>query len=751
MQAVEGVTVTTGDDSNNARDGVSETVEVLINHDPGARWVPVVGEETQGFIQALRIPAADLHGRDRLLTEAWSVLARCAPPSAVGRETGLVIGYVQSGKTTSFTTVSALARDNRFRLVIICTGLTVNLFEQSAERLRRDLRLQERPDRSWFFQQNPRATTEMEQMVGTALNEDRTVLIPVMKNGRHLDNLSKLLSRLHLAGMPALIIDDEADQASLNNDIRRGAPAQSATYRRILHLRDLVPQHTFLQYTATPQALLLINLIDVLSPAFAQVLTPGPMYTGGRVFFEKNMDLVREIPAGDIPSAANTLLGAPPSLVDALRVFWLGVAAGLVENGGIGNRSMMIHPSQRTLPHADYHQWVRSVKSLWTRILEADEDDQDRQELIDGFRRAHADLATTADGLPPFEVVAARLRDAVRQTIVSQVNAAQGRTPQVDWSQFYAHIVVGGEVLNRGVTIEGLTVTYMPRGPGAGQADTIQQRARWFGYKADYLGCCRVYLTDQMRSLYAAYVDHEADLRRQIGDYAKTGEDLRRWRRAFFLDPRLKPTRTQVIDLQPLRGALSDQWFAPSVPHRSDEVVEANRGIVRGFIDSLDGQFHRDDGDSRRTEPQIHLVARDISLHAAYADLLTQLRHADLRDVALFAGLLLQVRRYLDEHPEAVCTAYQMSQGASRERSVNAEGEIPNLFQGSNPGGSVTPRQIIYPGDREIRVDDQLTLQIHTLEVRDESRSQVIARDVPAITVWVPQSMAAAWLSQAAR
>ena len=86
---------------------MTETVvDVVIEHDPGARWEPVVGEETQAFLAGLRLPVADTEGRRRLLTEAWSVLARCAPPSVDERETGLVIGYVQSGKTTSFTTGS---------------------------------------------------------------------------------------------------------------------------------------------------------------------------------------------------------------------------------------------------------------------------------------------------------------------------------------------------------------------------------------------------------------------------------------------------------------------------------------------------------------------------------------------------------------------------------------------------------------------------------------------------------------------
>jgi hypothetical protein len=449
----------------------SETIDVVAERDPLARWEPVVGDETVALLRGLRLPDGDGTNAERLLNEAVSTLARCHPPDGPdGHETGLVIGYVQSGKTTSFTTVAALASDNAYRLLVICTGVTVNLFDQSCARLMRDLRIDERSDRRWVFLRNPRSTPDVEQMIETALEAQRTVLIAVMKNGRHLDNLRRLLMRLPLAGTPALMIDDEADQASLNNDVNQGA--ESATYRRILGLRSLLPHHTFLQYTATPQALLLINLIDLLSPNFADVLTPGPTYTGGHSFFEGDMQLIREIPAADIPTATNPLNGAPPSLLEAMQIFWVGVAAGLVADEGRGNRSMMVHPSQRTPPHADYHQWVIQVKRLWADTLSAGDDDPDYVELMGQFRAAHTDLGQTIEGLLPFETIAPRLRDAIRQTIVTQVNASRGRTPQPDWRQFYSHIVVGGEVLNRGVTVEGLTVTYMSRGRGTGQADT---------------------------------------------------------------------------------------------------------------------------------------------------------------------------------------------------------------------------------------------------------------------------------------
>ena len=78
------------------------------------------------------------------------------------------------------------------------------------------------------------------------------------------------------------------------------------------------------------------------------------------------------------------------------------------------------------------------------------------------------------------------VRFAFRNTRVLEVNARGGRTPPVDWRSAYGWILVGGQAMDRGFTVEGLTVTYMPRGIGVGNADTVQQRARFFGYKRRY-------------------------------------------------------------------------------------------------------------------------------------------------------------------------------------------------------------------------------------------------------------------------
>ena len=105
-----------------------------------------MGEEIFGLLEQIPVES-----RDTVRDEAISILRRCVPPrGADGQRTGLVVGYVQSGKTLSFTALSALAQDNAYQLIIVITGTSVNLFKQSSDRLKDDLRLTGR-ERSWKY------------------------------------------------------------------------------------------------------------------------------------------------------------------------------------------------------------------------------------------------------------------------------------------------------------------------------------------------------------------------------------------------------------------------------------------------------------------------------------------------------------------------------------------------------------------------------------------------------------------------
>lgn len=732
-------------ESNNGGEVITPQEELP----PGSLWVPRQGPELHSLLDHLSI---DREGKDRLTEEAATILGKCIPPyGAPDATTGLVLGYVQSGKTMSFTAVAALARDNGYPMVIVITGVATNLLDQSRGRLEKDLRLQ--TNRKWRLFLNPKP--EQKQAVADVLSDwsnpelpdlrRQTVLITVLKNGTHLRNLVSLLQQLDLTEMPVLVIDDEADQAGLNTQARNGR--ESTTYQRLVALRQCLPHHTYLQYTATPQAPLLINLIDTLSPRFAEVLTPGNDYVGGEGFFEEYPNLVSVIPANEITSQTNQLTEVPQSLIEALKIFFLGVATGFIRGddqrlGSGRNRSMLVHPSRETPGHGQFYHWITQIRQQWLEVLNPKSDQRECTQFLEGFRPAFDELAKTVQDLPSFDDLAKELHYAIKKTEVLQVNA-RPITPQPDWKITYPWILVGGQAMDRGFTVEGLTVTYMPRDMGVGNADTVQQRARFFGYKRGYLGFCRAFLELGLFQAFQSYVAHERDIRRRLLEHR--GRPLSEWRRAFFLDSSLRPTRRQVLDLDYQQDTFSNRWFWPKMPHGSEELLDANRHTVRTFIETV--SWRDDEGDARRTSDQIHLVAEQIPLRRAYEDLLIPLRFTDEYDSQLFTGVLLQIDSYLQSNPEVSCAVYQMSKGNNRMRSVNDNDEIPTLFQGANYADAAHHDEV-YPGDERVRSARGLTIQIHALEVRQSNRGPIIASKVPTVAVWVPASMRRDWLVQ---
>ena len=712
------------------------TEEIVVGTKQAATaWNPELGPETEELLQSLK----KVSEKEKLLLvrEAIRVLSRCGPSNCQSTNgTGLVVGYVQSGKTMSFTTLAALARDNGFRIIIVIAGTSIPLFEQSAKRLKRDLRIEDRDDRAWQVLENPEVKQTVLKAMADALqewhedipkHELKTLLIVVMKHHGRLQQLATLMQALELNGAPILIIDDEADQASMNAAVRDNA--ETTTYARLKALRKAIPCHSFVQYTATPQAPLLINIIDILSPDFAEVLTAGNDYVGGMDFFGEHSNLIKPIPSEDIVDLQQVPENPPKTLLEAMRLFFIGVAAGIINEGSKGNRSMMVHPSQRVDSHKVFYNWIAATKQEWKHILSQPGGDADRKDLLEEFAAAHADIEKTTKNLPTFDKVIERLPHAINRTTVDIVNAATGKTPPIDWKGSYPHILVGGQAMDRGFTVEGLTVTYMPRSVGVGNADTIQQRARFFGYKRPYLGYCRVFLEPGARDAYRKYVAHEQDMRQRLEAHSHTNSPLSEWKREFFLTSSLKPTRDTVLSLDYMRISFASKWFVIKAPHDDSNAAVANWKTVAQFVDAH--QFNPDVGHKERTEIQRHKVAK-VPLTIVIKDLLEPFKATRPADSQAFTSLRIQLLEMAEADPTLICTVYQMSSGAARVRSVTDHDEIENLFQGANPDKSGT----IYPGDQKIVAAD-VTVQIHNVTLRDANKN-ILAEKIPTLAIRMP-------------
>lgn len=709
-------------------------LELIDLHDNGTgrppMWKPVSGASMSRLRQHL-IKAGELPNEeavDAVEASSLRIVSQCRPPGDRGEpRTVLVVGYVQSGKTISMAAVTALARDNGFGLVVILAGTTENLLRQSWEdRFEPYLTNIDERQRDWFglstgdgFDEQARESlrNELEDWTNDRVpaNRRRTIVVMAMKNHHHLEALASALGGGIARGVPTLVIDDEADQAGLNTS-RDDKP--STTYEKIANLRGTLGRHTYLQYTATPQAPLLIALADMLSPDASVVLEAGEGYTGGETFFrERRQELVREIPREDLFKPGEPPSEAPDSLLDALRVFLVTVAFDDMRQSPLSKyRSMLVHPSPKKDDHKQYCKWIQKAIARWREELDLPTSDPDFADAREEFERAISDVRRTARDVPSFGALLPSLRNSALRSRVWVVNSETGA--EVKWKQSHGHILVGGQKLNRGYTVEGLNVTYMPRPPGGWNADTIQQLGRFFGYKARYVDICRIWLHPGLLQAFGDYVVHEQHFRRQLRDHPGP---LKEWKRAFFLKAPLRPTRKEVLR-GPLYRGLKRPWVMQQVPHDS-AVLDANRELVRRLYAHI--------GEGWRPHPR---APRHRAAELPLKDLLDRF-FIDYRfiggkdDVAFFAARCL-LSDIAEDNPDERVAVVDM--GAST-RSVR-NGQIVKLLQGYDR----STHGATYPGAARIVDDDKVTLQIHALSLTPERGRTAFEVNVPTLSLYLP-------------
>lgn len=429
-------------------------------------------------------------------------------------------------------------------------------------------------------------------------------------------------------------------------------------------------------------------------------------------------------------------------------LFYLGVASGYVLNKGHGNRSMMIHPSRKTAPHGEYFHWTRQISHQWKETLKKDLNDSEREDLLAQFKTVYQEIAATVTNLPSFQELVPVLYRSINQTNIQEVNAKRGKTPPIDWQNEYAHILVGGQAMDRGFTVEGLTITYMPRGTGVGNADSIQQRARFFGYKRSYLGYCRVFLETDVEYAFKSYVKHEENIRQQLIE--NRGKSLSEWKRLFFLDKKLKPTRSNVIDIATRKVRFANKWYIPEyICQNTEDLITSNNKSINNFWLTIEDKALEQKGFKYKSKEILvdkHLFAVDISLQDLLEKLLVNYRITNPEESLRFSGLIILVKEYLSQHPEELCDVYLMDKGRPRVRAIsNIKTKLSQnvLFQGETDQGITKSNPIKYPGDRQIKEINKMTVQIHHLNLKFKSRDNApkTFEDIAMFTVWLPTKM----------
>lgn len=477
---------------------------------------------------------------DRSSTEVVSLLENPAQSSFRGR--GLVVGYVQSGKTANMTATIAKAVDAGYRFIIVLAGMTNALRRQTQRRLEDDLLKRHR--HSWMLHTTDENTGDFRTPANRWFVVTEQVQVAVVKkNVTPLRQLIRTIEKTipaHRERLPVLIIDDECDQASVNAG---GQFNITQINQQIRTLLALLPRAQYVGYTATPFANVLINpekpaggLDDLYPEDFITALPLPDDYFGPESLFgrdpidadheqpdERGLNMIRTVKGKEVAflrpaSARGRHAFEPqmtPSLRRALRYFVLSTACRYLRGHRDQHCSMLVH----TTVYTNTHHRLADVIRTWIaefRTELASPAVHDRLERLWQSETARVDPEQFGRTTPSYAEIRPLLTEVLGDLeVVVENSASDSRLDFTNGPKKY--IVVGGSVLARGLTIEGLTVSLFVR--SSSQYDTLLQMGRWFGYRPGYEDLPRIWMTPDLEEAFRDLATVEAEIRADMSVY----------------------------------------------------------------------------------------------------------------------------------------------------------------------------------------------------------------------------------------
>lgn len=459
---------------------------------------------------------------------------------------GLVVASVQSGKTANYIGLISKAADAGYKIIIVMAGIYNVLRNQTQERIEDgfvgyDLVSKKYVGVGSSRQRRPLLGTSRirdfnkateDTMRGVTSGHIREPLVFVIKkNTNSLREISLWLENNCKDDGPLLLIDDEADNASIN--VKYGKGEISKINGQIRKILGLFTQSAYIGYTATPFANVLIDSKstddeagdDIFPRSFIYTLEQSTAYFGAEKIFgdidETNPKYIRWILDDDESQgikrrSGDTLKELPQSLEQAIDTFIIACSIRVLSGDADEHMTMMVNMSPfRTVQHSIYYliedyvdllrRSINSYAGLPSSI--ALSSSAKLRELKQVWEQEYSDAPFT------WEEVLKTLQETIRPITLAEINSQSKdaldytRTPQ-------RVIAIGGYRLSRGLTLEGLLVSYYARNARA--YDSLMQMARWFGYRFGYENLCRIWMTEQSARWYAYVANATAELTNEV-------------------------------------------------------------------------------------------------------------------------------------------------------------------------------------------------------------------------------------------
>jgi len=548
---------------------------------------------------------------------------------------GMVMGHVQSGKTANYTGLICKAADAGYKVIIVIAGIHNNLRNQTQRRidegfigfdstgtLKGQLPRQSllgvghfdsrRRPNTFTTSQRDFSKTIADSVHTPLQNLSEPVVFVIKKNTSTLKNLIEWLkvqnaqlgtSTIH---EPMLLIDDEADNASIN--IRHQKDEVSRINGQLRELLNLFARSCYVGYTATPFANIFIDpdsedaMVghDLFPRDFIVSLDPPDNYFGAtKVFIEDSENIVHPVEdhADLLPLKhliGHHVTGLPESLETAVRAFVLARAIRLARAQAGKHNSMLVNVSrfvdvQRQIRNEIHALIVRIRESLSVNGAKPQTEalcDPEIDALFQVFKVHYAGSCGV-----PWPEVQAHLYNSISAVNVVEVNSrASGSLDYAEHEKNGLNVIaVGGLSLSRGLTLEGLIVSYFLR--NSMMYDTLLQMGRWFGYRDGYDDLCRVWMPEEAQGWYTHITESIDELREELTRMQSVNATPRQ----FGLRVRSHPD-TLVVTARNKMGSgrqlriligLANSFVETAILRRDPQSLEANRRAAASLADNL--------------------------------------------------------------------------------------------------------------------------------------------------------------------
>lgn len=615
----------------------------------------------------------------------------------------LLVGKVQSGKTSNLELFSALALDNGFNMVVIYGGYDNTLLKQTANRFKSSFHIPNDPNYAeptpviFSSDDSAQILTVDDEIIEDLLADNKPIFIISMKRPAAMKKVNDLLARIDKSALKAFIIDDEGDQASLNTKKNKENDA-SATYAAIVRMKDLLNDPLYLSVTATPQALIFLDEYSRLRPDAIRLIEPGKGYCGGDSYHLYDSGAIEIISDEDQNVISDKKM--PDSLRNALQHYI--IASAIMYKRNYQTSDMIIHTHRNVNVHDTIYRMIDAYIQFVKDAIEYNDDttlETMKNEFLTAYIKFFSDeIKEKYD----FEELWNLICKKILTRVYLILKNSTGQVTQANEALRKHKIYIGGDLLQRGVTFPNLVTTYFSRwAKDSGNMDTNLQRARWFGYRDKYIDLCKIFTPYTISREFTNLAEIETDLWEQF-NAIQSGEMLIDDILIRADNTKQKPTRRNVASYNTV--SFKNMWIKQRVGVFDKNQVSINNKL----IDELLGHAEFKSTTVGRTDGNISakytVIERD-----KLSELIDHMQV--VFDLEPFERKPLQ--DLIESSGEIPLIIMNDIGGHGRERSFYPDNKIFALQQGAD---NTDKEKAKFLGDSHVIVDkDKINIQIHKI------------------------------------